>query len=69
MVGDKDTHYPIEVDGFEYHKVGTQQAERDKLKEQVLAKYNFPVLRFRTNESNEKEILRRRLLELQERSV
>jgi len=66
--GKKVTHYPIAVAGFEYHKVGTQQAERDKLKEQVLAKYNFPLLRFRTNESNERDILKRSLLELQERS-
>lgn len=55
----------IEVDGFEYHKTGTQQAERDKLKDQILAKYNFPLLRFKTNESNEKEKLRNKLSELQ----
>ncbi len=55
----------IEVDGFEFHKQGTQQAERDKMKDKILDKYNFPILRFRTNESNEKEKLTNKLNELQ----
>lgn len=55
----------IEVDGFEYHKGGTKQADRDKMKDRILEKYNFPILRFRTNESNEKERLRSKLVELQ----
>lgn len=55
----------IEVDGFEFHKQGTQQAERDKMKDKILEKYNFPLLRFRTNESNEKEKLINKLNELQ----
>ncbi len=55
----------IEVDGFEFHKQGTQQAERDKMKDKIMDKYNFPILRFRTNESNEKEKLTNKLKELQ----
>ncbi|MFN8416449.1 MAG: AAA domain-containing protein [Cytophagaceae bacterium] len=55
----------IEVDGFEFHKVGTKQADRDKMKDRILEKYNFPILRFRTNESNEKEKLTNKLNELQ----
>lgn len=55
----------IEVDGFEFHKDGTKQAERDKMKDKILEKYNFPILRFRTNESNEKEKLKNKLYELQ----
>lgn len=55
----------IEVDGFEFHKNGTQQAERDKMKDEILEKYNFPLLRFKTNESNEKEKLTNKLNELQ----
>lgn len=55
----------IEVDGFEFHKRGTKQAERDRMKDQILEKYNFPILRFRTIESNEKERLRNKLIELQ----
>lgn len=55
----------IEVDGFEFHKDGTKQADRDKAKDRILEKYNFPLLRFRTNESNEKEKLTLKLNELQ----
>jgi hypothetical protein len=55
----------IEVDGFEFHKQGTRQSERDKLKDKILEKYNFPLLRFRTNESNEKEKLMNKLNEIQ----
>nr|WP_315175368.1 AAA domain-containing protein [uncultured Flavobacterium sp.] len=55
----------IEVDGFEFHKDGTKQAERDKMKDRILEKYDFPILRFRTNESNEKEKLTNKLNELQ----
>lgn len=55
----------IEVDGFEYHKGGTKQADRDRMKDLILEKYNFPILRFRTNESNEKDRLRSKLIELQ----
>ncbi len=55
----------IEVDGFEFHKEGMKQADRDRMKDQILDKYNFPILRFRTNESNEKEKLTNKLNELQ----
>lgn len=55
----------IEVDGFEFHKDGTKQAERDRIKDQILGKYNFPILRFKTNESNEREKLTNKLNELQ----
>lgn len=55
----------IEVDGFEFHKDGTRQDDRDKMKDKILDKYNFPILRFRTNESNEKEKLTNKLNELQ----
>ncbi|MBK7764342.1 MAG: AAA family ATPase [Bacteroidetes bacterium] len=55
----------IEVDGFEFHKQGTRQSERDKMKDEILDKYNFPILRFKTNESNEKERLMNKLNEIQ----
>ena len=53
----------IEVDGFRYHKQGTRQAERDKMKDKILEKYHFPLLRFRTDESNEKDKLINKLNE------
>lgn len=55
----------IEVDGFEFHREGSKQSDRDKMKDRILGKYNFPILRFRTNESLEKEKLASKLLELQ----
>ena len=43
----------LEVDGFRYHKEGTRQAERDRMKDEIFAKYEIPLLRLPTNGSNE----------------
>ena len=47
----------IEVDGYRYHKEGTKQAERDKIKDDILAQYGVPLVRFATNGSDEARIL------------
>lgn len=44
-----------EVDGYEYHKKDTTQASRDLLKNHILELYEIPLLRFKTNDSCEKE--------------
>ena len=54
----------VEVDGFQYHKNGTKQAERDKLKDHILEEYGLPLLRFSTNGSEEKQKLSAKLDEL-----
>lgn len=54
----------IEVDGFHYHKEGTLQAQRDKMKNHILALYDIPYLRFATNGSGEKETLIGKLNEI-----
>ena len=54
----------IEVDGFHYHKKGTRQAERDKLKNHILEVYQIPLIRFSTNGSREKEKLSMKLDEI-----
>lgn len=54
----------IEVDGFEYHKEGTEQSERDKKKDTILEKYELPLLRFSTTGSGEKQKLIDKLTEL-----
>lgn len=54
----------IEVDGFEYHKAGTEQFERDKKKDKILAKYELPLLRFSTTGSGEKQKLIDKLAEI-----
>ena len=43
----------IEVDGFHFHKEGTRQAERDRMKGEIFAKYDIPLLRLPTNGSGE----------------
>jgi very-short-patch-repair endonuclease len=45
----------IEVDGFNYHKAGTLQHERDLKKNSILEKCGLPLLRLPTNGSGEKE--------------
>lgn len=49
----KEPVVAIEVDGFQYHKKGSRQHERDLLKDSIFSKYGFPLLRFRTNGSGE----------------
>ncbi len=51
----------IEVDGFHYHKEGTLQAQRDKMKNHILELYGIPYLRFATNNSGEREKLEKAL--------
>ncbi len=61
LIYNKITKVPIsaiEVDGFNYHKEGTMQAERDKLKNSIFEKYQIPLLRFATNGSEEIEKIR-----------
>ena len=52
----------VEVDGFHFHKEGTRQAERDRMKGEIFAKYDIPLLRLPTNGSGEiqkiKDVLR-----------
>lgn len=51
----------IEVDGYRYHKEGTKQAERDKLKDHILELCGIPLLRFVTNGSEESKIISSKL--------
>lgn len=53
--------FVIEVDGFAFHENDPEQLERDKLKDEILAKYNIPILRLATNGSGEKEKIRKML--------
>ncbi len=50
---DKSPVLAIEIDGVSFHKEGSVQAGRDSLKNSVLEKCQIPLLRIRTNESNE----------------
>ena len=61
---DKSFLLAVEVDGFDYHKDGTQQRERDKMKNKILEKYHIPVVRFSTVGSGESKKLIDTLLDL-----
>lgn len=54
---DKKLILAIEVDGYCYHKEGTKQQERDKLKEKILEKYDIPLIRLSTIGSGEEKIV------------
>ncbi len=47
----------IEVDRYKYHKEDNKQKERDILKNNILSKYNIPLIRLTTNGSREKDII------------
>ena len=45
----------VETDGYSYHNDETEQHKRDLLKNHILEVYGLPLLRLKTNESNEKK--------------
>ena len=51
----------VEVDGYAYHADNPKQLKRDKMKDDILAKYGIPILRLGTNESAEEGRLRQAL--------
>ena len=58
---DKKMVLAIEVDGYYYHKEGTKQQERDKLKDKILKKYEIPLIRLSTTGSEEKKTLEEKI--------
>ena len=59
---DKTCVLVIEVDGFAFHENNPDQLIKDKLKDNILRKYGFRVLRLPTNGSGEEEIIRNALI-------
>lgn len=51
----KTPRFAIEVDGYNYHKTGTRQADRDKLKNSIFDKRKIPLLRLSTTDSGERK--------------
>ena len=39
-----------------HHNQNKKQAQRDELKDEIICKYNSPIIRFKTNVSSEKNI-------------
>ena len=52
---DKQLVLVIEVDGYAYHKQGTEQYESDRIKDSILGKIGLKLLRLATNASGEKQ--------------
>jgi len=50
----------VEVDGVTYHSL-EEQKKRDRLKDEILRKYDIPLIRFETNGSKEEEKLKARM--------
>lgn len=51
----------IEIDGANFHKYESVQAERDRMKDCILERYGIDYVRFSTKGSNEREQLERKL--------
>ena len=51
----------IEVDGYNYHKKGTVQAERDAKKKEIFKKIGIPLERFETRGASEERRLKEKL--------
>lgn len=58
---DKSIVLAVEVDGYEFHKDGTTQRNRDVMKDGILEKYEIPLIRFNTTGSSEREKLKTKL--------
>ena len=54
---DKSPILVVEVDGYAYHENNEKQLRRDKLKDSILEKYSIPILRVKTNGSEEYKLL------------
>ena len=61
---DKSPVLAVEVDGYEFHANNPKQLERDEMKDNILKKYDIPILRIKTNESGEETKLYNKLIEI-----
>lgn len=61
---DKKIVLAVEVDGYCYHREGTKQQERDKIKERILDKYNIPLVRLSTIGSGEENVIGNKIREI-----
>lgn len=57
----KETLFGIEVDGYNYHKKGAKQAERDQKKNAIFELIGLPLLRLSTKGSGEEQRIKEQL--------
>ena len=51
----------VEVDKYKYHKEDIMESQINILKNNILSKYNIPLIRLTTNGSREESIIRSKL--------
>ncbi|MFD2654673.1 AAA domain-containing protein [Gracilibacillus thailandensis] len=61
---DKSPVLVIEVDGHAFHEENKKQLKRDEMKDQILQKYEIPVLRLKTTGSREKQVIQEKLKDI-----
>lgn len=52
------------MDGHAYHATNPAQLKRDKMKDEILQKYNIPIIRMKTTGSGEEGRLRQKLVDI-----
>lgn len=57
----------VETDGYQFHKQGTRQSERDRMKDRILDRYGLPLLRLSTTGTDEELKIHTQLTELLQR--
>ena len=60
----KEVVLTIEVDGIFYHEQNINQTKNDAIKDKALSLNGIPILRLKTNESNEEERIKKELSEV-----
>lgn len=53
----KEALFALEVDGVQFHEQHAKQSMHDRIKDKALQANSIPIYRFKTNQSNEKQIL------------
>ena len=57
----------VETDGYRFHKQGTRQSERDRMKDRILDRYGLPLLRLSTTGTDEEAKIHTQLTKLLQR--
>ena len=56
----------VETDGYRFHKQGTRQSERDRMKDRILDRYSLPLLRLSTTGTDEEAKIKDQLSKIVE---
>jgi superfamily I DNA and/or RNA helicase len=65
----KEKLLAIEVDGYAFHENNPIQLARDSKKDTILKKYNIPIIRCKTNHSQEEAKIQKFILEIEKKEV